>query len=335
MRETIGSGTTAKVLDFIYDNSGKPFALRYSTNGGSSYATYYYVLNLQGDVVKLVRIYAGTTIQEYEEMASYTYNAWGEIISSSGSMADINPLRYRGYYYDTETGFYYLQSRYYDPTLHRFINADALASTGQGFLGYNMFAYCNNNPVALTDYSGHMPVRENLFAMSVCDDKPTHSVTKESKVIYYASMDDTAIAVGKDLNRLTSETNVEYACGIYEMNDGGNLQYYHGEIVKGEHAEVNVGPIFGEAETQSGNLVAIVHSHPYCSGHQPFLFSGLDNNDGRYTLDAEVALVVGALYLASPIGGVLLKLEFAKDMKPEITPFWKVMPVDNTKYDCG
>ena len=89
-RPTPCPATTARVLDFVYDNSGKPFALRYSTNGGSSYATYYYVLNLQGDVVKLVRIYAGTTIQEYEEMASYTYNAWGEIISSSGSMADIN-----------------------------------------------------------------------------------------------------------------------------------------------------------------------------------------------------------------------------------------------------
>ena len=157
MRETIGTGATAKVLDFIYDNSGKPFALRYSTNGGSSYATYYYVLNLQGDVVKLVRIYAGTTIQEYEEMASYTYNAWGEIISSSGSMADINPLRYRGYYYDTETGFYYLQSRYYDPANHRFINADCYTSTGQGFLGYDMYVYCNNHPVMFADYRGSFP----------------------------------------------------------------------------------------------------------------------------------------------------------------------------------
>ncbi len=158
MRETIGSGTTAKVLDFIYDNTGKPFALRYSTNGGSSYATYYYVLNLQGDVVKLVRIYAGTTIQEYEEMASYTYNAWGEILSATGTMAEINPIRYRGYYYDTETGFYYLQSRYYDPANHRFINADILASTGQGFIGTNMFAYCNNNPINLEDSAGAFPI---------------------------------------------------------------------------------------------------------------------------------------------------------------------------------
>ena len=69
-------------------------------------------------------------------------------------MAEINPLRYRGYYYDAETGFYYLQSRYYDPNTCRFINADGYASTGQGLMGYNMFAYCGNNPIMLSDPSG-------------------------------------------------------------------------------------------------------------------------------------------------------------------------------------
>lgn len=63
-------------------------------------------------------------------------------------------MRYRGYYYDTETGFYYLQSRYYDPEICRFINADSYASTGQGYMGYNMFAYCQNNPIAFADYNG-------------------------------------------------------------------------------------------------------------------------------------------------------------------------------------
>lgn len=67
-----------------------------------------------------------------------------------------NPLRYRGYVYDNETGFYYLQSRYYDPTTGRFLNADAFASTGQGLLGNNMFVYCLNNPVRYHDVSGYM-----------------------------------------------------------------------------------------------------------------------------------------------------------------------------------
>ena len=110
-----GSGCSATILDFIYDNQGLPFALNYSTNNGSSFTTYYYVLNLQGDVVKLVDG-GGTSV------ASYAYDAWGKILSSSGSKAEINPLRYRGYYYDTETGFYYVSSRYCDREIGRWIH---------------------------------------------------------------------------------------------------------------------------------------------------------------------------------------------------------------------
>ena len=69
-------------------------------------------------------------------------------------MGHINPIRYRGYYYDEETGLYYLQSRYYDPTVGRFLNADGYITTGQGLLSYNMFAYCNNNPVYYKDANG-------------------------------------------------------------------------------------------------------------------------------------------------------------------------------------
>lgn len=66
----------------------------------------------------------------------------------------MNPLRYRGYYYDNETGFYYLESRYYDPVVGRFISADSYASTGQGALGCNMFAYCENDPILYSDPCG-------------------------------------------------------------------------------------------------------------------------------------------------------------------------------------
>ncbi len=150
-RETIRTNNTlTAVLDFVYDESGKPFALKYSTNG-TSFQTYYYVLNLQGDVVKLIHYIPGF---EYESVATYEYDAWGNV-SSSGRLAEINPLRYRGYYYDNETGFYYLQSRYYDPANRRFINADTYSSTDPGdAIGCNMFAYCGNNPVMRNDYSG-------------------------------------------------------------------------------------------------------------------------------------------------------------------------------------
>ena len=91
-------------------------------------------------------------------MVSYTYNAWGKVLSVTGSMAStlgrLNPLTYRGYVYDWETGLYYLQSRYYNPEWGRFINADTFASTGQGFIGNNMFAYCLNNPIICKDLFG-------------------------------------------------------------------------------------------------------------------------------------------------------------------------------------
>ena len=95
MRETVRTdGTVTSVLDFIYDESGKPFAMIDQLSAQPK--TYYYVLNLQGDVVKLID-------QDGAEAAAYTYDAWGNILSSSGSMAETNPLRYRGYYYDSDT----------------------------------------------------------------------------------------------------------------------------------------------------------------------------------------------------------------------------------------
>lgn len=150
-RETIRTnGAPTAILDFLYDESGKPFSLKYSTDG-INFQTYYYVLTLQGDVVKLVTA-SGTVV------ASYEYDAWGNILSQSGSLAEINPLRYRGYYYDSETGFYYLQSRYYDPQNRRFINADIYASTdSNNALACNMYSYCWNNVVILYDSEGELP----------------------------------------------------------------------------------------------------------------------------------------------------------------------------------
>ena len=132
---------TVQVLDFAYDNAGSPYALTYTS--GTTSTTYYYITNLQGDVLRLVNT-AGETVAEYD------YDPWGRLLtvtdSSGTQIATVNPLRYRGYYYDSESGFYYLQSRYFDPVICRFINADGYSSTGQGFSGHNMFVYCKNCP---------------------------------------------------------------------------------------------------------------------------------------------------------------------------------------------
>jgi len=109
-----------------------PYAVKY--NG----TVYYYITNLQGDVLHIVNA-SGTPV------VSYTYDPYGKPLTATGSLASTlgthNPLRYRGYVYDNETGLYYVSSRYYDPEIGRWINADSLVSTGQGILGYNMFAY--------------------------------------------------------------------------------------------------------------------------------------------------------------------------------------------------
>ena len=80
------------------------------------------------------------------------------MISATGTLADINPIRHRGYYYDQETGLYHLWSRYYDPQTGRFLSPDSYASTGQDMLGYNMFAYCLNNPANYSDPSGNSSI---------------------------------------------------------------------------------------------------------------------------------------------------------------------------------
>ena len=137
--------TETSMQRFSYDADGKVVGVNY--NG----TYYYYLRNAQGDVVKLIDK-TGSAVVEY------TYDTWGKLLSTTGSLAATfgaeQPFRYRGYVYDEETGFYYLQSRYYNPEVGRFISADVYLSTGQGVIGHNAYAYCGNNPVTRVDDEG-------------------------------------------------------------------------------------------------------------------------------------------------------------------------------------
>ena len=95
-------------------------------------------------------------------VVSYTYDAWGNPESISGSMASTlgaaNPFRYRSYYFDTESGLYYLMSRYYDPVVGRFLNADGILAANGDLLSFNLFTYCSNSPTNLADPAGDVAI---------------------------------------------------------------------------------------------------------------------------------------------------------------------------------
>ncbi len=136
-------------MKFIYSADGEIVGLRYKDK------SYYYIKNHQGDVIGILDELA-------DIVCDYHYDAWGQCTTSIPAgltddaieLANKNPIRYRGYYYDTETELYYLQSRYYNPEWGRFVNGDGYASTGQDISGNNMFAYCGNNPVNRVDETG-------------------------------------------------------------------------------------------------------------------------------------------------------------------------------------
>ena len=154
VRTTAGStGTTKTTVQFVYDAEGKPFMLRF--NGKTDY---FYLYNGLGDVVGLID-------SSNKVVVRYQYNSWGKVTSSedtSGvSLATLNPFRYRKYVYDPETGLYCLGSRYYDPEVGRFVNADdpgTIFAKPQELYNKNLYAYCDNNPVIREDIQGYFPI---------------------------------------------------------------------------------------------------------------------------------------------------------------------------------
>ena len=138
------------VILYMYNSTGiVGFRYRNPSYARNVWDTYLYEKNLQGDIVA---VYDSNGTKKI----SYTYDAWGNFTTAyyNGASATnlFNPYTYRGYYYDTDLSLYYLNSRYYDSNTGRFINADD--TLYNSMLGYNMFAYCNNNPVNYYDPTG-------------------------------------------------------------------------------------------------------------------------------------------------------------------------------------
>ncbi len=264
--ETLTSnGTEQYKYHYLYDEKGSIIGFQDGTD------TYYYQKNLQGDIIRILNT-DGVVLVEY------TYNAYGEVLSITGSHASTlgqrNPFRYRGYYYDKETGFYYLNSRYYDPTVGRFLNADAYTSTGQGILGNNMFAYCGNNSIIRTDENGNfwwiIPAIVPLiipFLLTSCDNSnlddslegtpldPSPKTTAYST--YDEAVDAGLIAVQEEYYaQKRNGNNWEHGIFVYEYEE----KYYLSHILTDEeYGKVTMNPNI----IQIGNVCAAIHTHPH------------------------------------------------------------------------
>ena len=242
--ETWNKGSVEHMLIYVYDETGAPIAIKYrsSTYAQDVYDVFFLEKNLQGDVVAVYNS-SGTKI------GSYTYDAWGSFTTTTDSSTAIdilmvvyyNPFRYRGYYYDTDTSLYYLQSRYYNHQWGRFINADEHVSTGQGLLGYNMFSYCNNNPIINVDSEGEFPwlVLAIVFVPAIIG------------AIIGATSD-------VDLTK-TQESQVDASCvdmSMGEEEDYESQSLTFGTRVKNTVLGFSLGLVVGGALASTGGVVA-------------------------------------------------------------------------------
>ena len=238
---------------YFYDSYGNLSAIRYID--GTVDNLYYVVCNSRGDVEAF---YNGLGTVK----SRYIYDSWGNVIkvvnangveiTNQNDVAFINPIRYRGYYYDSETGLYYLKSCYYDPQVGRFINADGYASTGQGVIGNNMFAYCGNNPIMNSDPSGCGWIGNFI--------KRVKKFIKYAEDHYepYKSADEAARAFSEEVYSSSLYIRHEYGTEIYSRTVSGVTTYNYNPPHAREPHSVDVNSSSPEGTT----IVASAHIHP-------------------------------------------------------------------------
>lgn len=170
---------------------------------------YTYVCNLESDVIAIID-------EDNNCVANYIYDSWGNIVSITDQngcdvtddmnhIGNINPLRYRGYYYDVETGLYYLHARYYDPVIGRFLSKDDeqyLATDSP-----NPYAYCNNNPVNMVDFDGHEVLTLSLLLVS------TDAAVKAAAAAIAAAM--VVAAAANPMIRSTVDAAINWAVNSF------------------------------------------------------------------------------------------------------------------------
>ena len=249
------------ILHFFYDESGNLFAFE---NGSTRY---YYVRNILGEIMGII-----DTSGSY--VAKYTYDAWGlpiTITDGAGNdvtnyplhIANINPFRYKGYYFDSEIYLYYLNARYYDPIYARFISADGLVASSSSFVGLNMFAYCNNNPVKYFDPSGCRLQDGSYYDYGNGVVGYTDTYTGQGS---YKAADTAAESFSKHIYSKSYYTMLEYSTEIYsvEINSATYYQYTNPAVGSAHSSTVDLSRI-----PSKGKKIAYAHTHPNSNNFSP------------------------------------------------------------------
>ena len=190
--------TDGRIIWYCYDSQANLISV---TIRG---ITYFYVRNVQGDIIALVDA-------DGKVVVKYTSDSWGKVIAVTGELADTvgvqNPFRYKGYYYDNETGMYYLKSRYYDAEIKRFICADGYFSTGVGKHDCNMFLYCNNNPINMIDEDGNFPILISAILAIIITVVTIATVPQDTWTNIGNTITDTATTIGKTISAVRFKGN--------------------------------------------------------------------------------------------------------------------------------
>ena len=312
-------GRFEHLLIYLYDENGSPIGLKFRKvqYQADVFDCFFFEKNLQGDIIAIYNA-SGTKI------GTYTYDAWGNCtVTTTAGITELestvvntyNPFRYRGYYYDVETGFYYLQSRYYNPTWGRFLNADGYVSTGQGLLGYNMYAYCNNNPVSFIDPQGDSLLGVialftlgigSVLGLSSCSNSSqissSNNNSETNTTIKSSNERDANIAGFESLHNIAASHDFdrEYGFIVYQYNDGNPYgenpdNYWTSPIKAGISSEWDPNRI--DIPWDYVTIISVVHLHV---DNDPRLvnggFSGKDFNtvkDDREICSNHYVMVLG------------------------------------------
>ncbi len=216
-QDIISEITGDEVVWYIYDNYATILGFIYSDN------TYYYVKNATNDVI-------GINDENGESLCKYSYDAWGNVLNISGDieLGSRNPFRYRSYYYDEESGFYHLRSRYYDSTTGRFINADSSEMLVYSNNNYNLFAYCYNNPVNFDDASGRAATK--IYVMSLPEWEVAAKNIADNFMVYFRGNTPTTYLISNNMNEYESKWNAMSGYDIVVFNTHGSPIGLYNEV---------------------------------------------------------------------------------------------------------